>query len=134
MNRRLARLRAVQALFQIDLTGIEWKDALANSLEDNEEVTPFLEEIMSGTLAHQEEINEILKGNLSNWTLDRVGNVDRAVLRMAVHEMKYIDDIPTNVTFNEAIELAKAFGGEESGRFVNGVLSNVVKTLGKEKN
>ncbi|OLO42841.1 N utilization substance protein B [Alkalihalophilus pseudofirmus] len=134
MNRRLARLRAVQALFQIDLTAIEWKEALANTLEDDEKLTPFLEEIVSGTLSHQEEIDKILSGNLSNWTLDRVGNVDRAVLRMAVHEMKYIDDIPMNVTFNEAIELAKAFGGEESGRFVNGVLSKVVQAISKEEN
>ncbi|WP_216829443.1 transcription antitermination factor NusB [Alkalihalobacterium elongatum] len=134
MNRRLARLRAVQALFQIDLTAVEWKEALSNSLEDNEEITPFLEKIVSGTLTHKEEIDAILSKNLSNWSLDRVGNVDRAVLRMAVHEMKFIDDIPMNVTFNEAIELAKAFGGEESGRFVNGVLSNVVQAISKEEN
>ncbi|MDE5412245.1 MAG: transcription antitermination factor NusB [Bacillaceae bacterium] len=134
MNRRLARLRAVQALFQIDLTAVEWKEALSNSLEDSEEITPFLEKIVSGTLSHQEEIDGILSKNLSNWSLDRVGNVDRAVLRMAVHEMKYIDDIPMNVTFNEAIELAKAFGGEESGRFVNGVLSKVVEAISKEEN
>ncbi|MFV8827967.1 transcription antitermination factor NusB [Alkalihalobacterium sp. APHAB7] len=133
MNRRLARLRAVQALFQIDLTAVEWKEALSNSLEDGEEITPFLEKIVSGTLSHQEEIDGMLSKNLSNWSLDRVGNVDRAVLRMAVHEMKYIDDIPMNVTFNEAIELAKAFGGEESGRFVNGVLSNVVQVINKDK-
>lgn len=124
-NRRLGRLRAVQALFQISLTGVEWMEALQNSLEDDEEVSPFMKELVSGTLEHQEEIDQLLSESLENWTLDRVGNVDRAILRMAIHEMMYMEDIPTNVTFNEAIELAKAFGGEESGKFVNGVLSKI---------
>ncbi|WP_078552928.1 transcription antitermination factor NusB [Bacillus alkalicellulosilyticus] len=131
MNRRLARLRAVQALFQIDLTDAPWQEAVDNTLDEGEELTPFLEEIITGTLQHKESIDEILKKNIENWSLERVGNVDRAILRMAIHEMKYIDDIPKNVTFNEAIELGKAFGGEESGRFINGVLSNVVANLEK---
>lgn len=124
-NRRLGRLRAVQALFQIGLTEVEWMEALQNSLEEDEEISPFMKELVSGTLEHQEEIDHLLSENLENWTLDRVGNVDRAILRMAIHEMMYMEDIPTNVTFNEAIELAKAFGGEESGKFVNGVLSKI---------
>ncbi|UOE95926.1 transcription antitermination factor NusB [Alkalihalobacillus sp. LMS39] len=129
MNRRLARLRAVQALFQIDLTGSQWQEAIESTLDENEETSPFLEKIVQGTLEHKAEIDSILKKNIENWSLERVGNVDRAILRMAIHEILYIEDIPKNVTFNEAIELGKAFGGEESGRFINGVLSNVVEQI-----
>lgn len=129
MNRRLARLRAVQALFQMDFTEVEWQEAIENALDDEEVISPFLTELVSGTLEHLKEIDEILRKSLTNWTLERVGNVDRAVLRMALYEMKYVTDIPQNVSFNEAIELAKAFGGEESGRFVNGVLSKAAEFL-----
>lgn len=124
-NRRLERLRAVQALFQVDLIGVSWKEALRSTLEEDEEITPFMKQLVAGTVEHIEEIDEILSANLVKWKLNRVANVDRAVLRMAVYEMKYMDDIPKNVTLNEAIELAKAFGGEESGKFVNGVLSKI---------
>lgn len=132
MNRRLARLRAVQALFQVDFTGVGWQVAIEDALDDGEVTSPFLEELVKGTLEHKEEIDQILRQSLTNWTLDRVGNVDRAVLRMALYEMKYVIDIPQNVSFNEAIELAKAFGGEDSGRFVNGVLSKAAEFLSKE--
>lgn len=128
-NRRLARLRAVQALFQIDLTGIEWNIALENTLEEEETLMPFMEQLVSGTVDNLEAIDEIIKACLQNWSLDRVGNVDRSILRMAVYEMKYVEDIPMNVTLNEAIELGKAFGGEESGRFINGVLSKVLTEI-----
>ncbi len=131
MNRRLERLRAVQALFQVDVTKVDWHEAINNTLDEGEHLTPFLEKIVSGTIAHQQEIDTLISDSLENWKLERVGNVDRAILRLAVHELQYIDDIPANVTFNEAIELAKAFGGEESGKFLNGVLSNIVKKLNK---
>ncbi|SFL68387.1 transcription antitermination factor NusB [Salibacterium qingdaonense] len=128
MNRRLARLRAVQVLFQIDLTNAEWKQALDNTLEDDETADDYLLEVLQGTLQHKTAIDETIKEHLEHWTLDRVGNVDRAVLREGVHEMKYMDDIPLHVSVNEAVEIAKAFGGEESGKFVNGVLSSILKS------
>ncbi|MFD2704313.1 transcription antitermination factor NusB [Salibacterium lacus] len=128
MNRRLARLRAVQVLFQIDLTDAEWEQALDNTLEDDETADDYLLEVLQGTLQHITAIDETIKQHLENWTLDRVGNVDRAVLREGVQEMKYMDDIPLHVSVNEAVEISKAFGGEESGKFVNGVLSSILKS------
>lgn len=133
MNRRLARLRAVQALFQMDFSEVEWQEAIENTLDEGEVASSFLEELVTGTLEHKEEIDRILRDSLTNWTLERVGNVDRAVLRMALYEMKYVTDIPQNVSFNEAIELAKAFGGEDSGRFVNGVLSKAAEFFTREE-
>lgn len=126
-NRRLERLRVVQALFQIDVTGIDWKEALTNTLEEDEEITPYMEQVVSGTIEHLAEIDQKLKEHLINWTLDRIGKVDRAIMRAAVYEMMYLDDIPEKVTLNEAIELGKAFGGVESGKFINGVLSKIKK-------
>ncbi|MGY4690240.1 transcription antitermination factor NusB [Salibacterium sp. K-3] len=128
MNRRLARLRAVQILYQIDLTQTQWEEALENTLEDDETADDFLLEAVQGTLKHGESIDEAVRNHLEHWTLERVGNVDRAVLREAVHEMMHMEEIPLHVSVNEAVEIAKAFGGEESGKFVNGVLSSILQS------
>ncbi|WP_158735191.1 transcription antitermination factor NusB [Alteribacillus sp. YIM 98480] len=127
MNRRLARLRAVQTLYQMELTDAGWQAALNNSLEEDETADEFLTTSVKGTLDHLTEIDNKIQKHLEHWTLERVGNVDRSILRKAVHEMLYMEDIPLHVSVNEAIELAKAFGGTESGKFVNGVLSNILK-------
>lgn len=74
---------------------------------------------------HQVQLDEMISKHLVNWKLDRIANVDRAVLRLAVYEMVYVEDIPVNVSMNEAIELAKRFGDDKATKFVNGVLSNI---------
>ncbi|QQK75923.1 transcription antitermination factor NusB [Salicibibacter cibarius] len=125
MNRRLARIRAVQALYQVEMTGTEWKQALQASMEDEEEADDYLFDVIPGVLGTLLEIDEQIARQLEHWALERVGNVDRAVMRLAVYEMQYCDDIPVNVALNEAINTAKAFGGDEAGKFVNGVLSNL---------
>ncbi|MFC5713316.1 transcription antitermination factor NusB [Thalassorhabdus alkalitolerans] len=127
MNRRLARLRAVQALYQVDLTDAGWKEAIENTLDEGEEADAFLTETVKGTLDHKDEIDSHLKNHLQNWTLERVGNVDRAIMRESVYEMLFVEEIPLHVSVNEAIELAKSFGGQEAGKFVNGVLSKVLE-------
>ncbi|TMW73746.1 transcription antitermination factor NusB [Alteribacter natronophilus] len=133
MNRRVARIKAVQSLYQIDMTGVENEEAIDAVLEEDEEVTPFLQSLVKGTVEHTAEIDEALNGAMEHWTIGRVANVNRAIMRMAVYEMKWEDDIPVNVSLNEAIELAKGFSAdEESGRFVNGVLSKIAEGLPKE--
>jgi N utilization substance protein B len=131
MKRRTAREKAIQALFQLDLNEQEPRLAILHVLED-QETDEFLEQLVLGTVEHQSEIDELLKNNLENWSIDRIGNVDRAILRLAVYEMKYDHDIPTNVSINEAIELAKIFGDDESGKFINSVLSKVKGQLTNE--
>ncbi|QDI89869.1 transcription antitermination factor NusB [Salicibibacter halophilus] len=125
MNRRWARIRAVQALYQVEMTGIEWKLALQSSLDDEEEADDYLYDVIPGVLEVQQAIDAQIAEQLEHWTLERVGNVDRAVMRLAVYEMQHREDIPVNVALNEAINTAKAFGGNEAGKFVNGVLSNL---------
>lgn len=124
MNRRTARSKALQALFQIALSETEPTEAINNILED-EPSDPFLEQIVFGTAKKLDELDEIIRPYLKNWKLERIGNVDRTILRMAVYEMQYIDDIPANVTINEAVELAKAYGDDTTKKFVNGVLSKL---------
>jgi N utilization substance protein B len=129
MNRRVARLRAAQALYQIDLTGSDSQVAIDSVLDEGEIPSTFMLDLVHGTLEHKGTIDPVISSSLQGWTLDRMGLVDRAIVRMTLFEMKYIEDIPVNVTFNEGIELAKAFGGEESGKFVNGVLSKAIESL-----
>ncbi|MGA9287782.1 MAG: transcription antitermination factor NusB [Anaerobacillus sp.] len=126
MKRRLAREKAIQVLFQIDVTDTDPNEALEHVLSEGEG-DEFLSELVFGTLENLDRIDEVIKGNLVNWSFSRIGNVDRSVLRMASYEMVIRDDIPVNVSLNEAVELAKLFGGEESGRFVNGVLSKIMQ-------
>ena len=99
--------------------------------QPDDEVKAFAEEIIKGTYKHLAEINKLIHECAKNWTLDRMGVVDRNVLRMAVYEILYRMDIPTSVTINEAIEIAKKFGTDESGSFVNGILDSVARVTGK---
>ncbi|BBW95650.1 MULTISPECIES: transcription antitermination factor NusB [Geobacillus] len=128
MKRHEAREKALQALFQIDVGRIAPEEALANVIGE-EEVDPFLRRLVMGVVEHREEIDELLRANLEKWTLERVANVDRAILRMATYEMKYVDEVPVSVSLDEAVELAKKFGDGKSGSFVNGVLSKVKAAL-----
>ncbi|MEH7197247.1 transcription antitermination factor NusB [Priestia megaterium] len=130
MKRHTARQKALQALFQHDLGQTEPMEAIGNVVQ-NEKSDQFLEGLVLGVVEHQQEIDELLRNHLEKWTLDRVATVDRVILRIAVYEMKYEEEIPTSVTLNEAIELAKTFGDDQSSKFINGVLSKVLTTLSK---
>jgi transcription antitermination protein NusB len=130
MKRRTARERAMQALYQMDITGeLEPKVAVENTLDEGEETNEFLESLVVGFVENKEVIDEAIRQNLKKWKFERISIVDRSILRVAVYEMKYMEEIPHNVTINEAIEIAKTFGDEESRRFINGVLSNIKDTL-----
>jgi transcription antitermination protein NusB len=130
MKRREAREKAIQALFQIDVSNTDRSEAITNLFDDDHVVVDeYLEKLVYGTTENIEVIDSSIEDHLENWSLDRLGNIDRAVLRLAVYEMKYETEIPRNVVYNEAIELAKTFGGEESGRFVNGVLTKVSQSF-----
>lgn len=132
MNRRMAREKALQSLFQIDLTNEIAQVAIENVLDGGKK-DKFLEELVLGTCKKQEEIDQLLQQYLKNWSLDRLVNIDRSILRMALYELLYMKEIPEKVTLNEAIELAKAYGTDESSRFINGVLSSVIQSIEKGK-
>ncbi|MHB8846604.1 MAG: transcription antitermination factor NusB [Nitrospirota bacterium] len=135
MKRRKAREFALQILFQLDIR--KEKPTLTlfkrfwTEFEPDDEVRAFTEEIVKGTFKHLKAINEKILASAKNWSLDRMATVDRNVLRMAAYEILFRMDIPPSVTINEAIELAKKFGTDESGAFVNGILDNVARMAGK---
>ncbi|NLP51617.1 transcription antitermination factor NusB [Bacillus sp. RO1] len=129
MKRSESREKALQAIFQMDLSDIAPDEAITNVLEEGEKADAFLSSIVFGTIEHQAEIDSTLKSHLEKWSLDRLGTVDRTILRMTVFEMMFVEEIPVNVSMNEAIELAKTFGDDKSSGFINAVLSKVKTTI-----
>ena len=129
MKRRIAREKALQAIFQIDLSQTATADALEHVLQ-GEPTDPYLQKLVTGVVEHLEEIDEMIKKHLENWTLERLANVDRNILRLCVYELLYAqEDVPVNVAIDEAIEIAKVYSDEQSSKFINGVLSKVKGTL-----
>lgn len=126
MNRRTAREKTLQVLYQYDIGNTDVTQAKEFVLQ-GKNPDSFFERLVHGTIEHLHEIDEIIKANLEKWSFDRIGYVDRAIIRLAVYEWKYEKDIPISVTINEAVELAKKYGTEDSGRFVNGVLSKIME-------
>ena len=125
MKRRTAREKALQALFQIDISGVEVADAIEHVLNDGPG-DKYLTQLVEGTIKHQAEIDENIKAHLEKWTIERLAPVDRGLLRLAVYELKYgEEDVPANVVLDEAIEIAKIYGDDQSSKFINGVLSKI---------
>lgn len=121
MKRHEAREKAIQTLFQLDGTELKIEEAIEHVMEgQNDE---FYRLLVEGTHARMSDIDEKLKGHLENWSLERLPKIERTILRMAVFELSYMEDAPSKVVMNEAIELSKTFGDDKSSRFVNGVLS-----------
>ena len=128
MKRRTAREKALQALFQIDLSDTDAQEAINHVLEEKKR-DEYLEFLVNGTVENLGEIDGIIMNNLENWTIDRLNNIDRNILRIATFEMLKSTDVPVNVVIDEAIEIAKAFGDDQSSKFVNAVLSKIKKQL-----
>lgn len=116
-TRRKAREEAFKMLFQLDL----------NEEVDLQYISPFMERLVSGVLKYKENIDQLISKYLINWTIDRLSIVDKTLLRIAVYEICFEDDIPYAVSINEAIELAHKYGDEKSSKFINGILSNLIK-------
>ena len=152
-KRREARERAVQFLFQHDMNPPENLEAALNHFWDSQraaaiaeekgvanwgqpiELPPpsadeaavrlFAEPLIRGALDHRDEADAIIKKHAQNWDLHRMAAVDRNILRLAIYEMLYRDDIPPVVSINEAVDIAKKFSTQDSGKFVNGILDKI---------
>jgi N utilization substance protein B len=132
VSRRLARELAFKALFEIDVGKNEADRAVEHVLEGaelNEANKQYLQEMVTGAVKKLAEIDAVLAKHLVQWDIKRIANVDRNILRLAAFELTYRKDIPPSVAINEAIELAKVFGTDDSPKFVNGVLDKVVKAI-----
>lgn len=130
MTRHEMRERALQALYQIDLGGASPQQSVGDVLaeEDNvqDRTAAYVQELVFGVSAHLEAIDILLKTSLEGWQLERVAGVERNILRLAVYEVMVEQDLDVATIIDEAVRLAKDFSGDESGRFVNGVLAKVV--------
>lgn len=131
-ERTRARRAALQVLYSAELTEAAPADVAGGKglIEEVEGLSDYAVRLIEGVGAHREDIDALLNGASDNWSLVRMPVVDRCILRLAAYEMKHVDAVPVSVSINEAVELAKDFGGEdESPRFVNGVLGRIAKTL-----
>lgn len=138
-NRHLARSVVLQTLFEWDFNGNNdnnTQDVLLRNIEEfapGVSELPFMQMVLRGVLEKRKEIDSIIEKAAPDWPLDKIAIVDRNILRMGLFELLFVDrvEVPAKVAINEAIELGKAFGGETSGKFINGVLGAVYKELGE---
>ena len=135
-KRREGRILTAQFLYmrEVGVEGVSLDQALKDLWEQTEAEKPaqeFAEKRIRSVIERQSEVDAELKKLVTNWDPERLAPVDRAILRLALWEMKFADDVPPISALNEAIEVAKALSTEESGRFVNGVLDRARATLGR---
>lgn len=129
--RRRAREDALSLLYSSDVMERDAVELVDEGLfPDDIELNDYAEMLVRGVVEHRDDIDERLAATSENWSVERMPVVDRALLRLAVFEMIYVDDVPVSVAINEAVEIAKVYGGEdESSRFVNGVLGRIARTM-----
>ena len=143
MIRRVAREMVLQSLFQMDFTQAVPAEALAIALEvqqDEEKseeaakAVTYAEKVLKGTAENLPEIDALIGKYAINWEVNRMPGIDRNILRMAIYEMRFGEEkVPVNVAVNEAVELARVYGGTDAPAFVNGVLGKLVRSLGLEE-
>ena len=124
--RNKARKRALDAIFQADLTNkpiVEIQDD--TEIEDKK----YSDILINGIKEHQVQIDSMISDSLTNWTIDRIPRVDRNILRVAVYELLFQKDVPVNVVISEAVKLAEDLSTDESASFVNGTLANISKKI-----
>lgn len=147
MSRRLARKSAFKVLYSLDYSGEKDIDRLINEMfqEDNifwvdenginstslntinENDKTFFTELIIGTITNINNIDEVIELNLKSWKINRIAKIDLAILRLAIFEILYRNDVPDSVAINEAVELGKEYGTNDSGSFINGLLGKIVK-------
>jgi len=146
-TRRRAREFALQILYQMYVQeqlpdehaiGMFWRnfastaEAEGATAADLGEIQPFAEKLVRGVRLHVAELDAQIQGASKNWRLERMARVDRNLLRLALYELKFVDDVPAKVAINEAIEIAKRYGTSESSAFVNGILDRCREELSKK--
>lgn len=118
----------MQAMYSMDMSSAFSPEALETYCQcfpPNKHVAPFFQRLTGGVLRFKADIDQVIERYSSNWKVHRMACVDRNVLRLAVFELLYCEDIPTKVSINEAIDIAKKFGASESGGFINGILDSI---------
>ncbi len=131
-KRRHARELALKVLFQVDVGKCPVQEALelsAAAVDYDEDTVRFARELVEGTVAACAHLDSLISRYAEQWSLDRMANVDRNILRLAAYEMLFRADIPPGVSIDEAVELGKKYSTEQSGKFVNGILGSLIRDL-----
>lgn len=132
MSRKKARDNAFKCIYELEFGKDESLDKILDYCYEENEDKPseieYIDMVVRGVKENLEEIDKIILSKLKNWSLDRIAKIDLAILRLAIYEIKYLDDIPEKVSANEAVELAKTYGNNDSKNFVNGVIAAVIES------
>ena len=133
MSRRLSRDQAMKLLYQFQLRDDNIEDQIELFLAETEKLEnlekDYFLDVVRGVTENIIEIDLLIKNHAKGWSLERMPKVDLAIMRLAVYELSFRKDIPWNVSINEAVELSKKYGGEQSRTFINGILGKVVAQL-----
>lgn len=132
-TRSEARAAAFTQIFQLNQQGGdkgEMMEHLLNAMPECEDNLGYIQSVVNGVDEKRDELNELISQNLKKgWTLNRISKVSHSILKLAIYEIKYVDDVPEKVAINEAVNLAKTYGDEDDAKFVNGILASIVKSL-----
>lgn len=134
-QRRKAREVALQVLYELDILDIGVKEAIDlfwQNFDAPKEARAFSSQLIEGTWENRREIDGLISASSENWSISRMSRVDKSILRMAVYELLHCPDIPPKVTLNEAIDLGKLYGSENSGAFINGILDDLYGKIRKK--
>lgn len=130
MTRKMAREEAFILIFEKAFTGESTQDILELASEARDLVADdYIKTVFVGVYDNLEELDGIISSNAVGWKLERISKTSLSILRLALFEIKYMDDIPISVSINEAVEIAKKYATEQDGAFINGILSTVAKSL-----
>lgn len=136
MSRKNARDNAFKCIYEFEFNKEKEIDKILEICYDENNCSDlekeYIEEVTKGVIKNIEKIDEIILNNLKNWSIARIAKIDLAILRLAIYEMNYIDNIPLKVSANEAVELAKTYGNSDSKSFVNGLLAKVIEDKKEE--
>lgn len=136
LGRRKARVIALETLYQLDISDGNVNDIIETKMEKKEikeKVKDFILRLTNGVCKHRDEIDRLIEANAENWSLDRITVIDKNILRLASFELLYCSDIPFKVIIDEAVELGKMYGTEDSKAFINGVLDKIVRGVSSRK-
>jgi N utilization substance protein B len=127
-KRRQSREATMKLLYGLDITRVKAEEVLRAPWAETlipEATRDFTTTLVTGVIQHRDEIDALIQECSTNWSLERIGLVERNILRLAIYELCFLPDIPPNVTINEAIEVAKKYGTEEAPAFINGILDRI---------
>jgi transcription antitermination factor NusB len=134
-KRRKARELAIQVLFHLEFNTGEPEGAfalIAKNFDSGASIIPFSRILVLGVCENKEALDNFIKESSKNWSMERMTYLDKSILRLSTYELLFRGDIPPKVSIDEAVELAKKFGGDDSARFVNGVLDNIYSRQGED--